>query len=110
VLSGYSGGSKSTAEYEVVSSGSTGHAESVQIRFDPKEVSYGEILRIYFSVVHNPTELNRQGPDVGTQYRSNIFYSDETQKKIATAYIDQLDKAKVFGQKIVTRVDPLKAF
>jgi peptide-methionine (S)-S-oxide reductase len=110
VLSGYSGGSKSTAEYETVSTGSTGHAESVQIRFDPKEVSYGEILRIYFSVVHNPTELNRQGPDVGTQYRSNIFYSDETQRKIATAYIDQLDKAKVFGQKIVTRVDPLKAF
>ena len=110
VLSGYSGGSKSTAEYETVSTGATGHAESVQIRFDPKEVSYGEILRIYFSVVHNPTELNRQGPDVGSQYRSNIFYSDETQKKIATAYIDQLDKAKVFGQKIVTRVDPLKAF
>jgi len=110
VLSGYSGGTKSTADYEIVSTGRTDHAESVQIRFDPKEVSYGEILRIYFSVVHNPTELNKQGPDVGTQYRSNIFYTDETQKKIATAYIAQLDKAKSFGQKIVTRVDPLKAF
>jgi peptide-methionine (S)-S-oxide reductase len=110
VLSGYSGGTKETAEYETVSSGGTGHAESVQIKFDPKEVSYGEILRIYFSVVHNPTELNRQGPDVGTQYRSNIFYADDTQKKIATAYIAQLEKAKVFGQKIVTRVDAFKAF
>jgi peptide-methionine (S)-S-oxide reductase len=104
VLSGYSGGSKSTAEYEVVSSGSTGHAESVQIRFDPKEVSYGEILRIYFSVVHNPTELNRQGPDVGTQYRSNIFYSDETQKRRHGVH-RAVGQGEVFGQKIVTRVD-----
>jgi peptide-methionine (S)-S-oxide reductase len=110
VLSGYSGGEKSTAQYEVVSSGRTGHAESVQIVFDPKEVSYGELLQVYFSVAHDPTELNRQGPDTGTQYRSNIFYSDETQKKIAQAYIAQLDKAKVFSKPIVTRVDPLKGF
>lgn len=110
VLSGYSGGDKATAEYEVVSRGQTGHAESVEIRFDPKELSYGEILRIYFSVVHDPTQLNRQGPDSGTQYRSNIFYTSESQKKIAQAYIAQLDRAKVFGRAIVTRVDPLKAF
>ena len=110
VLSGYSGGDKATAEYEVVSRGQTGHAESVEIRFDPKELSYGEILRIYFSVVHDPTQLNRQGPDSGTQYRSNIFYTSESQKKIAQAYIAQLDRAKVFGRAIVTRVDPLEAF
>jgi peptide-methionine (S)-S-oxide reductase len=110
VLAGYSGGNKSTAEYETVSTGTTGHAESVQIKFDPKEVSYGEILQVYFSVVHDPTQLDRQGPDVGSQYRSNIFYADDMQKKIATAYIAQLDKAKVFKAKIVTRVDALKAF
>jgi peptide-methionine (S)-S-oxide reductase len=110
VLAGYSGGDKSTAEYETVSSGTTGHAESVQITFDPKEISYGEILQIYFSVVHDPTELNRQGPDTGTQYRSNVFYSSESQKKIAQAYIAQLNSAKVFGHAIVTRVDPLKGF
>ena len=110
VLSGYSGGEKSTAEYETVSTGRTGHAESVQIVFDPKEVSYGELLRVYFSVAHDPTELNRQGPDIGTQYRSNIFFSDETQKKIAEAYIAQLGKAGVFGRPIATRVDPLKGF
>jgi peptide-methionine (S)-S-oxide reductase len=110
VLSGYAGGDKATAEYEVVSRGRTGHAESVEIRFDPKEVSYGEILRIYFSVVHDPTQLNRQGPDSGPQYRSNIFYVGESQKTIAQAYIAQLDRAKVFGRAIVTRVDPLKAF
>jgi len=110
VLSGYSGGSKATAEYETVSTGSTGHAESVQIRFDPKEVSYGEILRIYFSVVHNPTELNKQGPDVGTQYRSIIFYADEEQKRIAEAYVNQLERAHVFPGPIVTEVVPLKAF
>ena len=86
-VSGYAGGDKTTAEYEIVSSGRTGHAESVQVTFDPKEISYGEILQIYFSVVHNPTELNRQGPDSGTQYRSNVFYSDATQKKVAEAYI-----------------------
>ena len=110
VLSGYSGGSKATAEYEVVSRGRTGHAESVQIRFDPKEISYGEILRIYFSVVHDPTQLDQQGPDSGPQYRSNIFYASSAQRKIAQAYIVQLGQAKVFGRPIVTRVDPLKAF
>jgi peptide-methionine (S)-S-oxide reductase len=110
VLSGYSGGAKATAEYEVVSRGGTGHAESVEIRFDPKELSYGEILQIYFSVTHDPTQLDRQGPDTGTQYRSNIFYVDESQKRVAQAYIAQLEKAKAFGRAIVTRVDPLSAF
>jgi peptide-methionine (S)-S-oxide reductase len=110
VLSGYAGGTKATAEYEAVSRGGTDHAESVEIVFDPKEVSYGEILQIYFSVVHDPTQLNRQGPDTGTQYRSNIFYVDESQRNIAQAYVAQLDKAKAFGRPIVTRVDPLKGF
>jgi peptide-methionine (S)-S-oxide reductase len=110
VVSGYSGGEKRTAQYEVVSSGSTGHAESVEITFDPNEVTYGEILHVFFSVAHDPTQLNRQGPDTGTQYRSSIFYGDEQQKKIATAYIAQLDKAKVYRSTIVTRVDPLKGF
>jgi peptide-methionine (S)-S-oxide reductase len=109
-LSGYSGGSKETAEYETVSRGGTGHAESVEIRFDPKEISYGEILQIYFSVVHDPTQLNRQGPDTGTQYRSNIFFVDESQRQIAQAYIAQLGKSKTFGRAIVTRVDPLNGF
>ncbi len=110
VLSGYSGGDESTAHYEIVSDGRTGHAESVQIVFDPKEISYGEILQIYFSVVHDPTQLNRQGPDIGTQYRSDIFYSNDSQKKIAEAYIAQLNKEKVFKRPIATRVDPLKEF
>jgi peptide-methionine (S)-S-oxide reductase len=110
VLSGYSGGTKANAEYEIVSTGRTGHAESVEISFDPKEVSYGQILQIYFSVAHDPTQLNRQDPDVGPQYRSNIFFSDDMQKKIAEAYIAQLNKAKVFGGTIVTRVDALKEF
>jgi peptide-methionine (S)-S-oxide reductase len=110
VLSGYAGGTKATADYETVSRGDTGHAESVEIRFDPRELSYGEVLQIYFSVVHDPTQLNRQGPDVGTQYRSNIFYVDESQKRIAQAYIAQLDKAKLFPRAIVTRVDPLSGF
>ena len=110
VLSGYSGGEKTTATYEQVGSGRTGHAESVQIVFDPREISYGEILRIYFSVAHDPTELNRQGPDTGTQYRSAIFYADASQQRIAQAYIAQLERAHVFPQPIVTRVDPLKAF
>jgi peptide-methionine (S)-S-oxide reductase len=110
VLSGYSGGERRTAQYEVVSSGDTGHAESVEITFDPKEVSYGEILHVFFSVAHDPTQLNRQGPDTGTQYRSEIFYGNEQQKKIATAYIEQLDGTKVYRSAIVTRVDPLKAF
>jgi peptide-methionine (S)-S-oxide reductase len=110
VLSGYSGGDKSTAEYEKVGSGRTGHAESVQIVFDPREISYGEILRIYFSVAHDPTQLNRQGPDVGTQYRSEIFYADAQQKRVAEGYIAQLEKARVFRKPIVTRVEPLKGF
>jgi len=110
VLAGYSGGDKATADYEAVSRGGTGHAESVEIRFDPKQISYREILRIFFSVVHDPTQLDRQGPDSGTQYRSSIFYAGESQRKIAQAYIAQLERAKVFGRPIVTRVDPLQGF
>ena len=110
VLSGYAGGGKETADYETVSRGDTGHAESVEIRFDPTQVSYGELLQIYFSVVHDPTQLNRQGPDVGSQYRSNVFFVDDTQKRIAQAYIAQLARAKVFPAEIVTRVDPLRGF
>ena len=110
VLSGYAGGEKSTAIYEMVGTGQTGHAESVEIKFDPAQVSYGQILRIFFSVAHDPTELNYQGPDEGTQYRSAIFYADDTQKKIAEAYIAQLGKAGTFSSPIVTRVDPLKGF
>jgi peptide-methionine (S)-S-oxide reductase len=108
--SGYSGGSKQNAEYETVSTGETGHAESVQIVYDPSQITYGELLRVFFSVAHDPTELNRQGPDSGTQYRSVIFYGNDDQKKIADAYIAQLDKAKVFPRPIVTQVVPLKAF
>ena len=110
VVAGYAGGEKSTAEYETVSSGSTGHAESVKITFDPAVISFGQILQIAFSVVHDPTQLNRQGPDAGTQYRSAIFYTDENQKRIAQAYIGQLDQAHAFARPIVTRVDPLKGF
>jgi peptide-methionine (S)-S-oxide reductase len=110
VLAGYSGGERSTAEYETVSTGTTGHAESIQITFDPAVVSYADLLRVFFSVAHDPTELNRQGPDTGTQYRSEIFYADESQQKTALAYIAQLQQAHVFGQPIVTRVDPLKGF
>lgn len=110
VVSGYAGGEKSTAQYETVSSGSTGHAESVKVTFDPGEISYGQLLQIAFSVVHDPTLLNRQGPDVGSQYRSSIFYADDGQKRIAEAYIAQLNQAHAFGKPIVTRVDPLKGF
>lgn len=110
VVAGYAGGDKATAQYETVSSGTTGHAESVKIIFDPAEISYGQILQIAFSVVHDPTQLNRQGPDVGTQYRSAVFYGDDAQKRIAEAYISQLDKSHVFPRPIVTRVDPLKGF
>jgi peptide-methionine (S)-S-oxide reductase len=110
VLSGYSGGARDTASYEVVSGGNTGHAESVQITYDPQKVSYGQILQVYFSVAHNPTELNRQGPDVGSQYRSAIFYADDTQKKIAASYIAQLNKAGVFGGPIVTQLTAFQAF
>jgi peptide-methionine (S)-S-oxide reductase len=109
-VSGYAGGSKETAIYEIVSSGRTGHAESVQVTFDPRQISLGRILQIYFSVAHDPTQLNRQGPDTGTQYRSAIFYRDESQKSIAQAYIAQLDKAGVFKSRIVTQVDQLTAF
>jgi peptide-methionine (S)-S-oxide reductase len=110
VVAGYAGGEKATAQYETVSSGTTGHAESVQITFDPGVISYGQLLQVAFSVVHDPTQLNRQGPDVGTQYRSAIFYSDDTQKRIAQAYITQLEQAHAFARPIVTRVDPLKGF
>jgi peptide-methionine (S)-S-oxide reductase len=110
VKSGYSGGSAKTARYEVVSMGKTGHAESVQITYDPSKISYGRLLKIFFSVAHDPTQLNRQGPDTGTQYRSAIFYSNEDQKRIAQAYIDQLNEAKVFEQPIVTQVAALDSF
>jgi len=110
VVAGYAGGDRSTAQYETVSSGTTGHAESVKITFDPAQVSYGQILQIALSVVFDPTQLNRQGPDVGTQYRSAFFYVDETQKRIAEAYISQLDQSHAFPRAIVTRVDPLKGF
>ena len=108
--SGYSGGSAKTAEYETVSTGETGHAESVEIVYDPSQITYGELLRVFFSVAHDPTQLNRQGPDQGTQYRSSIFYSRDDQKRIAEAYIAQLDKAGVFPRRIVTQVVPLQAF
>jgi peptide-methionine (S)-S-oxide reductase len=110
VIAGYAGGDKATAQYETVSSGTTGHAESVKIVFDPAEISYGQILQIAFSVVHDPTQLNRQGPDVGSQYRSSVFYGDDGQKRIAEAYIAQLNQAHAFARPIVTRVDPLKGF
>jgi peptide-methionine (S)-S-oxide reductase len=108
--SGYSGGDAKTAQYEIVSTGETGHAESVKITYDPSQITYGELLRVFFSVAHDPTQLNRQGPDDGTQYRSVIFYANDEQKKIAEAYIAQLEKAKVFRQAIVTQVVPLQAF
>ena len=110
VRSGYAGGSATTASYEEVSTGDTGHAESVQITYDPSKISYGQLLKVFFAVAHDPTELNRQGPDTGTQYRSAIFYSNEEQKRIAKAYIEQLNKAKVFGRRLVTQVAPLQAF
>src|SRR5215469_8645787 len=110
VTSGYSGGASSIAEYQVVSTGSTGHAESVQITFDPARVSYGQLLKVFFSVAHDPTQLNRQGPDSGTQYRSVIFYADVTQQRIASSYIAQLDHAGAFPRRIVTRVDALSGF
>ena len=108
--SGYSGGEAKTAEYELVGTGQTGHAESVKVTYDPAQITYGELLRIFFSVAHDPTELNRQGPDDGTQYRSVIFYNSDEQKRIAEAYIAQLDSAKVFSHKIVTQVVPLQGF
>lgn len=110
VVSGYSGGARETADYDQVSSGRTGHAESVQITFNPKEVSFGTLLRIYFSVAHDPTEVNRQGPDHGTQYRTEIFASTPQQEATAKAYIAQLEAAKIFDKPIATKVGPLKAF
>ncbi len=107
---GYSGGAASTATYEQVSGENTGHAEAVKVVFDPAKVSYGTLLRIFFSVVHDPTQLNRQGPDVGTSYRSAVFYTTPEQQKVAAAYIAQLDSAKAFPRKIVTELVPLKAF
>jgi peptide-methionine (S)-S-oxide reductase len=109
-ISGYAGGSASTAQYEVVSTGRTGHAESVQIAYDPARVTYGQLLRVFFSVAHDPTTLNRQGPDEGTQYRSAIFFQDADQERIARAYIAELDQAHVFKHPIVTDVTKLPAF
>ena len=108
--SGYSGGPASTAGYEKVETGETGHAESVQITYDPSQVSYGQLLKVFFSVAHDPTELNRQGPDTGTQYRSAIFYANDEQKRIAQAYIEQLNHAKVFARPVVTQIAALKSF
>ncbi|HEX8010705.1 MAG TPA: peptide-methionine (S)-S-oxide reductase MsrA [Casimicrobiaceae bacterium] len=109
-VSGYAGGAASTASYDMVSTGMTGHAESVEVTYDPAQVSYGELLRIFFSVAHDPTQLNRQGPDYGSQYRSAIFYTNDEQKRVAQAYIEQLGKARVFSAPIVTQLVPLPAF
>ena len=109
-VSGYAGGEKETAQYYTVGNGTTGHAESVRITFDPRKISYGRILQIYFSVAHNPTELNRQGPDIGTQYRSAIFPATAEQARVAEAYIAQLNKARVFDGAIVTKIEPNKTF
>jgi peptide-methionine (S)-S-oxide reductase len=110
VKSGYAGGTADTADYETVSTGTTDHAESVEVVYDPSRITYGQILRVFFSIAHDPTQLNRQGPDTGRQYRSAIFYADDEQKRIANAYIDQLNKAHVFDRPIVTQVVPLEAF
>jgi peptide-methionine (S)-S-oxide reductase len=110
VVAGYAGGARSTAQYETVSTGTTGHAESVQIKYDPKQVSYGQLLRVYFSVATDPTELNRQGPDDGTQYRGEIWTVTPDQKRVANAYIAQLKVSHAFGAPIVTRVDAYKGF
>jgi len=110
VTSGYSGGAATTARYDEVSTGQTGHAESVRIAYDPSQITYGQLLKVFFAVAHDPTELNRQGPDTGTQYRSAIFYANEDQKRIAQGYIDQLNQAKVFGRPIVTQVVALQSF
>jgi peptide-methionine (S)-S-oxide reductase len=110
VVSGYSGGEANTAHYEMVGSGRTGHAESIQVKYDPKQISYGTLLKVYFGVAHDPTELNFQGPDHGTQYRSAIFYANDGQKQVAEEYIRTLGKAGVYENPIVTQVVPLKAF
>ena len=109
-VSGYAGGSKATAHYEVVGTGTTGHAESVRVTYDPSVISYGKLLKVFFAVAHDPTELNRQGPDEGTQYRSSIFYATPQQQDVAEAYIRQLTSAKVFNKAIVTKVVPLEGF
>ena len=108
--SGYAGGAADTAKYDPVSTGDTGHAESVRVTFDPAQVSFGQLLRVFFSVAHDPTELNRQGPDAGTQYRSALFFTDPAQKRVADAYVAQLDRARSFHGRIVTEVAPLEAF
>ena len=110
VVSGYAGGSKSSANYRVVSSGTTGHAESVRITYDPAKISYGQLLKVFFAVAHDPTQLNRQGPDEGPQYRSAIFFSGPEQKSVAEAYITQLNEAKIFSRRIVTTVVTLDGF
>jgi peptide-methionine (S)-S-oxide reductase len=110
VKSGYAGGTADTADYETVSSGTTDHAESVEVVYDPSRITYGQILKVFFSIAHDPTQLNRQGPDTGRQYRSAIFYADDEQKRLAEAYISQLNKAHVFDRPIVTEVVPLEAF
>jgi peptide-methionine (S)-S-oxide reductase len=110
VVSGYSGGAANTANYETVSTGTTGHAESVQVTYDPSQVSYDDLLKVFFFVAHDPTELNRQGPDSGTQYRSSIFYANDEQKKLADDYIAQLDQKMGFAKPIVTKVVPLRGF
>jgi len=109
-ISGYAGGSKANAHYEIVSTGTTGHAESVQVTYDPSQVTFGQLLKVYFSVAHDPTELNRQGPDEGTQYRSQIYYTSDEQKHIAEAYIQQLTAARVFKHPIVTKLAQLQSF
>ena len=110
VVSGYSGGSAATAQYKLIGSGDTGHAESVKITYDPSQISYSQLLKVYFSVAHDPTQLNRQGPDWGTQYRSAIFFNNDEQKRSAQAYIEQLNKAQVFRKPIVTQLTPLNGF
>jgi len=110
VKSGYAGGTADTADYETVSSGTTDHAESVEVAYDPSRISYGQILKVFFAIAHDPTQLNRQGPDTGRQYRSAIFYAGDEQQRVAQAYIDQLNKAHVFDKPIVTEVVPLEAF
>jgi peptide-methionine (S)-S-oxide reductase len=109
-ISGYAGGAADKAQYDLVSTGETGHAESVKITYDPSQITYGQLLRVFFSVAHDPTQLNRQGPDTGSQYRSAVFYGDSEQKRIAEAYIAQLEKAHLFPHPIVTQVVPLKGF
>ena len=110
VVSGYSGGSAATARYEMVGSGTTGHAESVEVTYDPSQIAYTDLLKVFFAVAHDPTQLNRQGPDEGPQYRSAIFYGTPDEKAVAEAYIHQLDEAKIFKRRIVTTVVPLDGF